>query len=96
MKLRQLPAGAKVQLRCSGSGCPFKRKSAGRIRDGKVNALKAFGDKRILRAGAVLEVRITAPEWIGKVVRYKTRDGKPPKVSTLCLRPGAKKPQRSC
>jgi len=96
LKLRQLPAGAKVQLRCSGRGCPFGRKSAGRVRDGKVNALKAFGDERILRAGAVLEIRITAPQRIGKVVRYTTRDGKPPKVSTLCLRPGAKTPQRRC
>jgi hypothetical protein len=33
---------------------------------------------------------------IGKIVRYKIRDGKAPKVSTLCLRPGARSPQRSC
>ena len=96
LRLRQLPTGAAVQLRCSGPRCPFKRKSAGRPRRGKLDALPAFGRKRTLRAGATLEVRITAPGMIGKVVRYKARDGKPPKVSTLCLRPGARTPQRSC
>ena len=96
LRLRLLPAGAAVQLRCSGPGCPFKRKSAGRPRGGKLDALPAFGRKRTLRAGATLEVRITAPGRIGKVVRYKARDGKPPKATTLCLRPGARTPQRSC
>jgi len=96
LRLRRLPSGASVQLRCSGRGCPFNRKSAGRPRRNALNALPAFGRRRTVAAGATLEVRITAPGRIGKVVRYTARSGKLPKVAALCLRPGARSPQRSC
>ena len=72
-----------------------KRKSAGRPRRGTLNALPAFGRRRTLPAGATLALRITARAMIGKVVRYRSQNGKLPKASTLCLRPGARGPQRS-
>ncbi len=44
----------------------------------------------------MIEVRITARGWIGKVVRYTMRKGKLPKAETLCLAPGASKPATRC
>jgi hypothetical protein len=49
---------------------------------------------RALRAGAVIEVRITAPGLIGKVVRYAIAKGRLPASTLLCLAPGAAKPAR--
>jgi hypothetical protein len=48
--------------------------------------------KRRLRAGAVLEVRLTAPETAGRVIRFTMRNGRQPQKTSLCLAPGAKRP----
>jgi hypothetical protein len=97
------PTGAKAQLLCSGRGCPFKRTSSSRIRN---NAITLFKALRLGRAAATrqrrfnpgqrLELRITAPGNIGKVVRYRLRRGKAPITDTLCLPLGAAKPQNMC
>ena len=47
-----------------------------------------------MRPRTTIEVRITAPNMIGKVVRYRIRRGKEPLVRRLCLPPGASKPGR--
>ena len=52
--------------------------------------------KRRFRAGQSLELRITAPGYLGKVIRYTIRKGKHPKVTKLCLPPGASKPKATC
>jgi hypothetical protein len=58
-----------------------------------VNLVRAIGKaRRRFRAGQTLEVRITAPEHIGKVVRYRLRRGRIPDGRPLCLRPGARRP----
>jgi len=43
--------------------------------------------RKRLRAGAVLEVRLTAPGAIGRVIRFRMRDGKLPKRTNLQLAP---------
>ena len=88
----------KVQLRCVGSGCPFKRvKAKGKPRRGKLNLLKSLSaGQRVFRAGQTLEVRMTARNLNGTVVRYKLKSGKLPVGQPLCLAPGAKKPTRRC
>jgi hypothetical protein len=48
-----------------------------------------------VRAKAVVEIRVTAPEFIGRLTRFTMRDkGRQPKKATLCLAPGAAKPAR--
>ena len=88
-----VPAGATIELRCSGRGCPFARKSKPqKSAAAKVNLRKKFKLKKTaLKPGAKLEVRITAPASVGKVVSFKIRDKKLPKSKTLCLPPGATK-----
>ena len=91
--VRDLAAGGRAELRCKGPGCRGLAKRAGkRGKGGVVNLRKLI--KRRLRAGAVLEVRITAPDATGRVIRFKMRKGQRPKKTTLCLAPGEKQPGR--
>jgi hypothetical protein len=94
--VRNVEAGARVELRCLGRRCPFSRERAGRPRRGTVNALAALGADTVLRAGQTLEVRITRTGSIGKVVRYRMRARRRPASSTLCLPLGATRPQSRC
>jgi hypothetical protein len=91
--------GATVELRCLGAKCPFETKRTTKARKGVVNALAMLGKKpakRRFRAGQSLELRITARGYLGKVIRYKIRKGKQPKVTKLCLPLGASKPKANC
>jgi hypothetical protein len=87
----RVPRGASVQVRCDGRGCPFKRAKP-RVRRHRANATRLFNGA-LLRPGSVIDVRITAPMSVGKVVRYKTRRRKQlPSKQILCLRPGERRP----
>jgi NHL repeat len=89
---RDVPAGAIVGLSCRGSGCPFKAKT---VRGRRANVkLTAFFRQRRLRPGTVVDVQITAPGRIGKVSRITIRKTKAPLLQSLCLPPGATRPQR--
>jgi hypothetical protein len=50
----------------------------------------------MLRKGAKIEVSISSAGQIGTVTRFTFRKGKTPTKATLCLPPGAKKPQNVC
>ena len=84
--VRELQAGGRAELRCSGR-CAF-RKKVGKATGGKVNLRKLIRGR--VRTGATLEVRLSAPGTIGRVVRFKMRKAKLPKRSSLCLPPGGK------
>jgi hypothetical protein len=91
LAVKQIPAGGRVEVRCSGKGCPFARRTVA-ARRGAATLTKLFA-RRKLRRGAVLEVRITAPGMVGKVVRYTMRARrKLPRSAPLCLPPGATRP----
>ncbi len=98
--IREIPAGGKVQLRCSGGNrrCPFKAKRLKVSKQRTANGLKLLSKRKrkgglVFKPGATLEVRITAPAAIGKVVRYKIVRSRFPVGKTLCLAPGASKPK---
>jgi PKD domain len=88
---------SRVRVICRGSRrCPFGRR--GRTftpRRGEVTLNRAFRNRR-LRPGTVIEVRITAPGLIGKVVRIQVRRARAPMRTALCLPPGTARPQRRC
>jgi sugar lactone lactonase YvrE len=92
LRIARVPRGAKVQLRCSGRGCPFKRRAV-RVRRRNADASKATR-KGKLRKGAVIQVRITKPGMIGKVVLYRVPKNGLPVGRIRCLPPGANKPAR--
>lgn len=49
-----------------------------------------------LKPGAKLTVSVTKPGLIGTFVELSIRAGRSPKKTTLCLEPGAAKPQKAC
>jgi Putative metal-binding motif len=86
---------ATIELRCQGRRCPVRRRQAGAPRRERVNLLASIRRiRRRFRAGQTLEVRITSPDRIGKVVRYRLVRGRPPIGRSLCLRPGEREPKR--
>jgi hypothetical protein len=86
------PKGAKVNVRCRGRGCPFKSKST-KSRGKRIDLRKL---RRGYRAGAVIELRVTKTNTIGKFIRITIRDGKRPRRVDLCLQPGRSKPTHRC
>jgi Putative metal-binding motif len=96
LRVRGVPANARVEFRCRGRRCPIRRVGAGRARGGRVNMLARLRRARHrFRAGQTLEVWITAPNRVGKIVRYKLRRGRLPDGRPFCLQPGTTKPH-SC
>jgi hypothetical protein len=92
LTVKNLPAGARVEVRCKGPRCTFKRDTA-KVVKGSAALKKLFG-KRKLGAGAVVEIRITAPAIDGRAVRFRMRTGKYPKRVELCLPNATGKPTR--
>lgn len=89
MIIKGAPAGSAVEVRCAGKGCPLKRKRV-KERNGVFKAHKVVRKK--LKAGARLEVRLTHPDYIGKVIRYWVRPSQLPTAALFCLPPGGKRP----
>ena len=91
--VKRVPAGARVRVRCGGAGCPFRRTTVTRRRDGRAVLTGRLRGAR-LAPGTVLEIRITAPLAIGRVVRFTIRRGAVPSFTVRCLAPGSKRAVR--
>lgn len=92
----EAPAGVRVTVVCHGHGCPMKPASrlAGSSNSGVV--LTEFHRfERALRAGAVLEIRVSESGEIGKYTRFHIRRGKLPERTDRCLSPAGIQPM-SC
>jgi hypothetical protein len=98
LRVIDVPAGGVVELRCSGGrrrGC-FKGVRRFELPTGAAakNVRKPVRGRR-LKAKSMLEVRVLAPDSIGKVVRYRMRSGGRLPISTLlCLTPGTQRPAK--
>jgi len=95
LKVRGVPLGARVELRCAGRGCPFsvRRFTA---KGGALDLRKQYFRRAKLRVGATLEIRVLVPGFNGKVARFTMRKRRAPLTAYLCLSPGATKPTRTC
>ena len=94
LRVRGAPRTARVQVRCKGKHCPFRVRRAEVGANGGAKLGRFF--RKPLRPGTTIEIRITAPYSIGKVVRYRIRHGALPADRTRCLKPGGTKPRRRC
>lgn len=102
LRVAQPPARASARLRCQGRACPFRARSQSRGPQAR-GPLVVFAPRRIgraldvrarrFRAGQTLELRVTAPGRIGKVVRFRLRGGRVPEGEVACLPPGARAPE---
>lgn len=104
LKIPKVPKRGKAQLTCKpNKKCPFKKVSSKKRRKGTITLFKNVKTsqirgmkKRTFIPGARVELRITAPGYIGKVVRYKLVRDKVPVGKEFCLPVGAKKARKSC
>ena len=82
------PRGTRIQVRCKGSGCPYRRKAIA------VRLLRVRALQRSYKPHATIEIRVTEPRKIGKYTRVTTRRGKAPLRIDRCLMPGKARPVR--
>jgi hypothetical protein len=90
VEVRGAPRGARVTVRCSGGGCPFRS----RRRVAETGRVRLSNFTRVLVGGARIEVFVRAPGVIGKYVAFRIRAGKRPVRTDRCLMPGASTPTR--
>jgi hypothetical protein len=83
-------SGALVTARCRGRGCPTRSVRA-RVRPHR-RGLRLRALERRLRAGVVLEIRVTKPNRVGKFTRLVIRAGRPPARRDLCVGPVSSRP----
>lgn len=84
----QAPAGSRVTVTCRGGGCP-RRSVTKRTEVARFRHLR-----RELRAGAVVGIRVTRGNAVGKFTSFRIRRGRAPVRRDLCLAPGVRKPAR--
>ncbi|MHB8234406.1 MAG: PKD domain-containing protein, partial [Solirubrobacteraceae bacterium] len=94
----QAPLSTKIVVTCSGPGCKTKSESRMATTSAKTKlkagavllTFKRF--ERSLRAGVVLQIRVTKSGQIGKFTSFKIRRHKLPLRSDACLRPASSAP----
>ena len=97
LTLSEIKPGDTIELRCTGGkkkGCPFTKKAqTGKRGKSKVNLVSLL-KKRYLKRNAVLEIRVTRVNEIGRVQRLKITKRGAVKSELLCLAVGATKPAK--
>jgi hypothetical protein len=99
LQVKRVPRGARVRATCRVRGHKCSGKAAKaflkkRAR-GKVSLAKRFVGVD-LPIGAKITIVVTKRRTVGAVKILTMRPRLAPKVTTRCLRPGAKKPRRRC
>ncbi|HMJ03594.1 MAG TPA: multicopper oxidase domain-containing protein [Conexibacter sp.] len=103
IRLRDVPARSRLVLRCKGRGCPRKAATLRRFKAPLGRTVvrgRALEPYAKLRPRARLDIVVLTDGATGSVARYvvrgPTRRGRPqaPKLTRLCLPPGAKRPRR--
>jgi hypothetical protein len=90
LTVTRVPSGGKVQVICHGGGCPFLARGFSPT-GGRVALAAAFRHSR-LRPHTTVELEITAPNSVGKVVTFVVNAGAEPSLVEKCLPPGAPGP----
>jgi PKD repeat protein len=85
------PRGATIHVVCHGGSCTPKRADV-RVTAARRPVRVTSIEGRLLRAGTVIEVRVTAPRRIGKYTRFTIRRDATPARTDLCLAPGRTRP----
>ena len=80
VKISKLVAGEKVALKCSGKGCPFKKKTFKKVKKGTLDLSALFKGEQ-LKPGVTLVVTISAKKVADSTTVLTVQDGKSPQVS---------------
>jgi hypothetical protein len=86
LKVQQMPAGARITIRCKGRHCPLRvaRRVAVATKHG-VDPVRLRAFERLLRFGVTLEILVFKPGEIGKYTRFAIRRGRLPERTDMCL-----------
>jgi plastocyanin len=93
LEVLQLAPGSRVEVRCRGRGCPFRKK----VRTAGKSAKRRVSFPQIqhrLRAGVIIQVLVTKKGLIGKFTSFRIRGSTTPLRKDRCLLPGARNPTR--
>jgi hypothetical protein len=82
LRVRGLPGGTVVTVRCRGGGCPFANRRH-RARRGQVNLQRPFRGRR-LAPGATLRLVLDMPGFGRYQVRFRARAGALPRRTDYC------------
>ena len=93
LEVLQLSPGSRVEVRCRGRGCPFRKKvrTAGKSSKRRVRFPQI---EHRLRAGVIIQVLVTKKGLIGKFTSFRIRRSTTPLRKDRCLLPGARNPTR--
>jgi hypothetical protein len=107
-----VPAGAEVNVACTGTGCPFS--SAPNVTGAMCGAKPCTATSKQRRqrrsavnvtallagaqlgAGGRFSVSVTKKNTIGGIWQFTTRAGKAPSHRAGCLEPGSSRPDKGC
>ena len=94
INLRRPVKGSTLKITCKGAGCPFRTRTRRITRTRSKQVIdRPLGNAK-LRLGAKVELRLTKPRTVGFFVRFTVIRGAFPRLTELCLQPGAKSPAR--
>jgi hypothetical protein len=79
------PRGAKIDVRCTGRGCPLRHRT---FRPGRIRPLE-----RYLPAGVAITIRVMRPDFIGTYTRVVIRSSERPRREDACVLPGDSRPR---
>ena len=82
------PRGVRIGVKCRGRGCAYRRRAL------SANVRQVRSLERRYQPGAVLQIRVTEPDRIGKYVRLRVRSGRAPLRIDRCLMPEKTRPVR--
>jgi PKD repeat protein len=87
------PAGARIELRCAGRGCPTRRvRKLVKSKSGKPLTTRFKALEGALPAGIRISVLVTRNGVVGKYTRFTIRRIKLPVRTDRCLMPGSGRP----
>lgn len=92
LRVVDAPEGARVEVRCSGQRCAFTRRVTTVNNKGEAGIAKFF--KRGIRPKVTIDVRVTYPSMVGRLVRFPFRSLDVPNSIRYCLPPDGAKPTR--
>jgi virginiamycin B lyase len=92
LTVSRVPAKGVIDAICHGGGCPFPKRQFNAKR-GAASLTQGFSTSH-LAPGATLEIEISAPDHVAKVVEFTIMRSRQPALRELCLAPGDRQPTR--
>lgn len=93
LEVQQLPAGARIIIRCRSRRCPIRYATRVAVASKQqVAAIEFRAFERTLPFGVSLEILVSLPGEVGKYTRFSLRRGKLPQRLDTCLDPAGVKP----